>query len=69
MNMDDHSHNFVLALSGVVEPGGELEDALFAADYWVAFSSWLTATAWFSEHVRSVEPHRPGRSDHLRSLR
>jgi len=29
MNMEDHSHKFVLALSGVVEPGGELEDALF----------------------------------------
>jgi len=31
MNGDDHSHNFVLALSGVVEPGGGLEDALFEA--------------------------------------
>jgi hypothetical protein len=29
MNIDDHSHNFVLTLSGVVEPSGELEDALF----------------------------------------
>ena len=29
MNMEDHSHQFLLALSGVVEPGAELEDALF----------------------------------------
>jgi len=29
MARDDDSHNFVLTLEGVVDPGGELEDALF----------------------------------------